>query len=185
MLASFTKNWWTFLLRGIAAIIFGALALVSPGSVLLALVYLFGAFAILDGVCVAIAGLTLSSYAKQGWLLLLQGVIGILIGIATFFNPTITWQVLLYFIAAWALVTGTLELITGIRMRKVIEDEWSMIFGGILSVLLGLVLAIFPGAGSISLVWSLGVIVIIDGVRNIIFSIRLKGMHQDFETLGV
>ena len=184
MLAALSKNWWTILLRGVVAIIFAALAFIFPTSVLKVLVYLFGAFAIVDGICAMAAGITLASDFKGWWAILLQGILGILIGIATFFMPNITWQVLLAFIAAWATVIGIMELVAGIRMRKVIENEGSMIFAGILSILLGVLLVVFPAAGSVSLVWTLGVFAFVYGINNIVFAIRLKGIQKDFEKLS-
>jgi len=186
MLASLTKNWWTYLLRGLIGIIFGVLLFVFPKPALMVLVYFFGAFAVTEGILVTAAGVNLSGYnVKDWWVVLLQGIAGIIIGIVTFFTPNITWTVLLAFIAAWAIVTGILEIVAGIRMRKVIKDEWELILGGILSIVLGVLLVVFPDAGSVGLVWALGVFAIVNGIRNIVFAFRLKEVHQHLETAGV
>ena len=185
MLSSLTRNWWTFLLQGLFAIIFGVMLFIWPQPALVALVYLFGAFAMVDGVCAVAAGIVLSSHMPHWWVALLQGLFGILIGFVTLLWPQITWLVLLSLIAAWAILTGALELALGIQVRKAIEGEWMMIVGGILSILLGVLLVVFPAAGSLGLVLTIGIFAVVDGIRNIVFSARLQGLHHRFELAGV
>ncbi len=180
MLSSLTRNWWTFLLQGLFALIFGVLVLVSPSSALIALVYLFGAFAMVDGICTVAAGITFRSSMPHWWVALLQGLLGILIGFSTLLWPQITWLVLLSFIAAWAILSGALEVALGIQVRKAIAGEWMMIAGGILSILLGALLVVFPVAGSFGLTLTIGIFAIVDGIRSIAFSARLQGLHHRF-----
>ncbi len=180
MLSSLTRNWWTFLLQGLFAIIFGALVLIWPASALIALVYLFGAFAMLDGICAVAAGITFHSYMPNWWVALVQGLFGILVGFTTLLWPQITWIVLLAFIAAWAMVSGVLEVVLGIEARKAINGEWMMIAGGILSILLGVLLLVFPAAGSMGLVVTIGIFAIVDGIRSVVFSARLQTLHHGF-----
>src|SRR5512140_213168 len=131
MLSSLTRNWWTFLLQGLFAIVFGVLVLIWPGSALMTLVYLFGAFAVVDGFCAVAAGIFLSSDTSKWWVAVLQGLVGILVGFATLLLPQVTWLALVYFIAFWAVASGTLEIALGIQVRKAITGEWMMIAGGV------------------------------------------------------
>ena len=183
MFTSLTKNWWKFLLRGLLAIVFGVLAIAWPKITLFALVFLFGAFAILDGILDLSAGIAFASYIRHWWVVLLEGVTGILAGIAVLLWPNISWVVLIGLVAAWALISGAFELVAGIRLRKVIDGEWMLILGGALSILLCALLIVFPQAGAIGLVWTLGAFAILDGIRNIVFSARLKGVHHDLKQL--
>src|SRR5919197_1255421 len=112
-------HWWVFALRGIAAIIFGILAFIWPGVTLAFLVLLWGAYALVDGVLGLLAGFRTGQ--DHRWALLIEGLVGIAAGIATFVWPGLTALVLVYIIAAWALITGILEIIAAIRLRKVIE----------------------------------------------------------------
>ncbi len=185
MLSSLTRNWWTFLLQGLFAIIFGVLVLVWPASALLALVYLFGAFAMVDGICTLAAGITFRSSMPRWWVALLHGLFGILIGFMTLFWPQITWIVLLAFIATWAILSGALEVALGVQVRKAISGEWMMIAGGILSILLGVLLVVFPVVGSLGLVLTIGIFAIVDGIRSIAFSAHLQSLHHQFELAQV
>src|SRR3970040_820848 len=90
MLEKFTHNWWMFAVRGVVAVIFGVLALIWPGQTLQALVLVFGAFALVDGIFAVIAGIAARGYFDRWWAVLLEGVVGIVIGLLTFFWPNIT-----------------------------------------------------------------------------------------------
>lgn len=182
MLEKFTHNWWMFAVRGVLAIIFGGVALIWPGQTLQALVLVFGAFALVDGIFAVIAGIAARGTFDRWWALLLEGMVGIVIGLATFFWPGITALVLVYFIAAWALITGILEIVAAIQLRRVITNEWMYILGGLISILFGILLFVFPGSGAVSLVWMIGIYAIFFGISEIIFAFRLLGLRRELET---
>ena len=181
MLEKISRNWWTFAVRGVAAIIFGVLALIWPGQMLQALVLVFGAYALVDGVFAMFAGIAARGYFDRWWAVLLEGVAGVVIGLLTFFWPNITALVLLYFIAAWALITGVFEIVAAIQLRREITGEWMLILGGLLSILFSVLLFVFPGAGALSLVWMIGIYAIVFGISEIIFAFRLNGLRRELE----
>jgi uncharacterized membrane protein HdeD (DUF308 family) len=182
MLEKFTHNWWMFVVRGMAAVIFGVLALIWPGQALQALVLVFGAYVLVDGIFAVIAGIAARGYFDRWWAVLLEGMVGIVIGLLTFFWPNITALVLVYFIATWALITGIFEIVAAIQLRRVITGEWMYILGGLLSIIVGIVLFVFPGAGAVSLVWMIGIYAIVFGISEIIFAFRLRGLWHDVKT---
>jgi len=179
MLTLMERHWWVFALRGLFAVIFGVLALVWPGATLLALVLLFGAYALVDGVFAVAFGIASYKDNERWWAVLLEGLAGIVIGVLTFFWPNTTTLVLLYFIAAWALITGIFEIVAAIQFRRVITNEWLMILSGIVSIIFGVLLVVFPGAGAVSLMWLIGAYAIIFGILLISFAFRLRGMGQE------
>jgi uncharacterized membrane protein HdeD (DUF308 family) len=181
MLEKISRNWWTFALRGVAAIIFGVVAFARPGQALQALVLLFGAYAFVDGIFAMFAGIAARGYFERWWAMLLEGVAGVVIGLLTFFWPGITALVLLYFIAAWALITGIFEIVAAIQLRRVITGEWMLILGGLLSILFGVSLFVFPAAGAVSMIWVIGMYAIVFGISEIIFAFRLHGLRREFE----
>src|SRR6185369_9681998 len=111
MLTILAENWWALAIRGIAAIIFGVLALLFPSITLTVLVILFASYAFVDGVFTIFAAFRNRSDRSHLWVLLLEGVLGIAVGILTLFWPGITTLALLSFIAAWAIFTGILEIV--------------------------------------------------------------------------
>lgn len=186
MLELLAKNWWTFTLRGIAAIVFGVLALLWPGITLLALIILFGAYAIVDGVLAIIAAIAPRQrqdlpHARPWWAYLLWGLLGIAAGIIAFLWPGITALALLYIIAFWAIVRGVMEIIAAIQLRRVITNEWLLILAGVLSIVIGIVLLGWPAAGALGLVWFIGFMSILLGAMLIGLSVRLKGVKNRLE----
>ena len=111
LLPVLAKNWWALALRRLAAIVFGVLAFVWPGITLWALVLLFGAYMLVDGVFAIVAAVRAAGREARWWLLLIEGVLGVLAGLVAFFWPGLTALALLYFVAAWAIVTGILEIV--------------------------------------------------------------------------
>ena len=157
MVAALVRNWWVIALRGLFAIIFGVGALLWPGLTLRVLITLFGSYALVNGIFTVIGGLAPQGENRRRWVVLLEGIAGIILGVLTFFYPGITALALLYLIAAWALVTGIFEIIAGILLPRIITGEWLTILSGIASVIFGLLLFFFPGAGALSLTWLIGV----------------------------
>ncbi len=181
MLEKITRNWWLFAVRGVIAIIFGIVALTRPEQTLQALVLVFGAFALVDGIFTVIAGVASYRFFERWWAMLLEGVAGVVIGVLTFIWPSITALVLVYFIAAWALITGIFEIVAAIQLRRVITGEWALILSGLLSILFGVLLFVFPAAGAVSMIWMIGVYAILFGITLIILAFRLRSLRREFE----
>jgi uncharacterized membrane protein HdeD (DUF308 family) len=169
-----TRNWGMIALRGVAALLFGLLTLFRPAVSLAALILLFGVYALADGVFTIAAAIT-NRRGQPHWVaLLVGGVLGVAAGILTFLYPGVTALVLLYFIAAWAIVRGVAEVVVAIRLRKVITGEWLLILAGVLSVVFGFVLVAFPGAGALAVVLWIGAYATVLGVLLLALAFRLR-----------
>ncbi len=174
-LDALARNWWIIMLRGVAAVVFGLLAFVWPVITLFVLILMYGTFALFDGV-LSIAAAVRGGGAR--WWLLLVGLLGIVVGAVTLAWPGVTGFVLLLFIAGWSIASGILQIVGGVRLRKEIANEWFLIASGVLSVLFGLLLAAFPGAGALGLVLAIGAFAVVYGVLLIGFSLRLRRHAQ-------
>jgi len=186
LLHEMTRRWWLLLLRGIAAIAFGVLAFMWPALTLLTLVFLYGTFAIIDGV-LALAGAfgRRSGGAVPGWWLVLTGILDIGAGLIALLWPGITALVLIMFIGAWAVVRGIFEIAAAIQLRKEIEGEWLLITLGVLSVIFGIAVLAYPGAGAVGLVWAIASYAIVIGIIMVAFSLRLRSHHSRMSDTGV
>lgn len=171
------RMWWAFLLRGVLAIAAGVFVLLVPGIGLAALILLFAAWMIADGVAELI-GAWRTRGQKNWWVGILEGIAGMAVGIVAVVVPGLTAVVLLYLVAAWAIVTGVLEIYAAIKLREEITGELWMGLAGLLSVLFGLYLIIFPGAGILSLLWLVGIFAIAFGAAMLLLGWRLRGIHQ-------
>jgi uncharacterized membrane protein HdeD (DUF308 family) len=168
-------HWWALALRGVIAILFGLAALLRPGMALVALILLFGAYALVDGIFAVVGVFGGTRSGTPRWLLLLEGVISILAGIIALIFPGLTAVALLYLVAAWAIVTGLVQIATAIRLRQEITGEWALILGGVLSVIFGLLLAVLPGVGILSLIWLIGAYAVVFGILLLITAFRVRG----------
>jgi len=180
-LTQLSRNWWHFAVRGVLAILFGVLTLVWPKSAITALVLLFGAFVLVDGIVAVVSGIQLRQYFKYWWALLLEGLAGIAIGIMTFISPNTAALVLLYFIAAWAILTGIFEIVAALEFRNLIPGEWATFIAGLLSVVLGIMLFVYPSAGAVGLIWAIALYAIAFGIMEIVFAFRLRGLGRELE----
>jgi uncharacterized membrane protein HdeD (DUF308 family) len=179
LLETLAENWWAVVLRGVAGILFGVITVLAPGISLAALVMLFGAYAFVDGV-LAIASAIRRRGTRARWgLLLFEGVAGVAVGVATLLWPGVTALALLYLIAAWALLTGVLEIAAAIALRKEIEGEWMLVLSGILSVGLGVMLAAFPGPGALAVVVWIGAYAFVFGALLVALGFRLRSLGRD------
>ena len=172
-------NWWLLLLRGIAAIAaiaFGVLAIFWPAITLISLTLPWGAYTLVDGVFALWAAISGRGAGAMGarWWLAISGVVSILAGLAAFFWPGMTTFILLLFIGIWAVIIGVLTIWGAIQARKEIEGEWVLGLFGLLTIAFGLLLLFQPGAGALSLIWTIAGYSIVAGVLLIMLAFRVR-----------
>jgi uncharacterized membrane protein HdeD (DUF308 family) len=174
VLDGWNSNWWALGLRAVAAILLGIIALAMPGPTLAAIVIVFGIYAIIDGVLAIIAAVR-GIRRKERWgAMLLEGIVGIVAGGIAIFSPAIGALALTYLVAAWALVTGALEIAAAIQLRKIMTGEWLLLIAGLLSIVLAVLVAAFPGVGAMALVWWLGAYALAYGVISLVLALRVR-----------
>ena len=171
-----SMNWTALALRGVVAILFGVVAFLLPGLTLGALIILFAAYAIVDGVSALVTGIRHPTSNRPDWLLIAGGVAGIVVGIIAVFLPGITALFLVSLIGAWAIVTGVAEVAVAWQLRKEIEGELLLALNGIISILFGIYLWLFPGTGAIALVWLIAAFAIASGVILLLLAFRMRSL---------
>jgi uncharacterized membrane protein HdeD (DUF308 family) len=169
------RNWWALALRGVLAIVFGALAFAMPVVVLGAVVIFFGAYCLVDGVFSVVAGLRAAQRHERWWPLALEGLVSIVAGILVFLIPAAGVFALVMLVSAWSIVTGVFRIAAAVRLRKQIEGEWLLILNGVLSVAFGIVLMMRPAVGVITLAWLLGIYAVLFGVLLVALAFRVRG----------
>jgi uncharacterized membrane protein HdeD (DUF308 family) len=172
-ITALAHNWWLFALRGLLAVIFGVLTLVQPAAAFTAIVLVFGVWAFIDG----INALALAITGWRSWQLALAGLVGIALGLLTFFRPGFTAIGLYAAVAAWAVARGILEIAVGIELRKRVKGELWLVFAGIASLLFGVLMIALPMAGLLALAWLIGIYALMFGVLMFALSVRLSGLR--------
>ena len=166
--------WGALAIRGILAVIFGLVALLWPEVTLLTLVQLF---ALVGGIFALVFVFAFGQADRSvRWLVRLEGVLGIVLGAATFFWPEAAALTLLYIIAAWAIITGVLQIVAAVGLRRAISGEWALILGGVASVIFGVLLAVWPREGLLALVWIFGIYALVFGITQLVLAYRVRKM---------
>jgi len=185
LLEDMSDHWWVILLRGIIGIIFAVLAFRWPGATLLALVFVWGAYAITDGAFALYLAYLAGRQELRWWPYLLEGLVGIGAGIVAFVWPGITELALLFLIAAWAIVTGVAEIIAAVDLRKVIDNEWLLGLAGVFSIIFGVLVALQPSAGGVAIVWTIGLYALVFGITLIALAFRVRSLGKQLEAGAV
>jgi uncharacterized membrane protein HdeD (DUF308 family) len=168
-----SRFWWATLLRGAAWILFGVALYARPAMSLLALTFLFGLFALVDGITNTLSALAGKDH-ESWWMVLIAGVLGMAVGLLTFSFPGITAITLLLFIAIWAIVTGLIEIVQAVQLRREIEGEAWLGLAGLLSVAFGVFLLVRPAAGALAVLWLIASYAIVFGTILVILAFETR-----------
>lgn len=173
MAAVLIGNWWALALRGIAAIVFALLAFSWPGITALALVVLFGAYALADGLFALLAASRQARVHGRSGALLLEAILDLIIAVICFIWPGAALIGLVYLIAIWAIVTGVALIVAGMALVR-LSGELLVLAGGLLSILLGIILFVHPAIGAIALSWWLGLYALLFGIALLSAAFRIR-----------
>lgn len=178
MLKSLAANWWVVLVRGIFAVLMGILAIMLPGITLMSLLFVYGVFAISDGITAIWIGLKARHDRRIWWEMVAGGGLAILAGLIAALWPGLTAMVFVVLIGIFAIIRGIVEIVAAIQLRKVIDDEWMLIVSGVISLLFGLILVAKPGEGAIAMVLLIGAFMIAIGAMMIGLAMRLRHLSK-------
>ena len=169
------KNWWSLVIRGLAAILLGLATVLWPAISLAALVQIFFTYTLFDGL-IGIAGAVRGAEAQERWwrALLIEGLAGVATAIITMAWTAITALTLVYVIATWAFVTGIFEIAAAFQLRQYIAGEWLLILSGVASFILGMLMIALPLAGPPPIAAWIGVYGFLSGALLIGLGFRLR-----------
>ena len=179
--AALARNWWLIALRGVLGVIFGVIALLMPITTILALVLLFSAYMIVDGVFAIYAAIRAAQQGESWSILVLQGIASIAAGAIAFFWPGITVLAFVLLIAAWSIVSGCLMLAAAFRTDS---GRWWLVLGGAAALLFGILMILAPLSGAVVLTWWLGAFALVFGVALIILAFQLRSRYIERSTVA-
>ncbi|MFM0049609.1 HdeD family acid-resistance protein [Caballeronia grimmiae] len=168
------RAWWMLALRGAAGILFGLLALFWPGLTLLLLVAMFAAYALIGGIAAVSAAIRNRSIRTDWWIPLLLGLCMIASGVIALAAPGVTALVLITLMGANAIVTGVFDLIAWVRLKRRGRTQWLLLCIGSLSILFGIFVLVYPGAGALALVWMIGTYAIVTGTLLLVLGLGAR-----------
>jgi uncharacterized membrane protein HdeD (DUF308 family) len=171
------QNWWAFAIRGVLGIIFGLIAIFQPGVTMLSLVLVFSAYAFLDGVFAIIASVRAARQHQKWGFLVLEGIVNIIAAIVAFLWPGITVLSFVFLVGTWAILSGGLMLSAALRLN-IDHGRWWLAFGGLASVIYGVLLIGAPFIGALVLTWWLGAYSMAFGFALIAAAIKLRVQRE-------
>jgi uncharacterized membrane protein HdeD (DUF308 family) len=175
----FAVSPWSLVIRGIVAVIFGLFLTMWPGMTVATIVLLFALFAIIDGTVIIIMAIVRGKKDHRWVSYVPFGIVGIIIGLIILLIPEISLLILIYFIAAWALITGFAEFFLGLAAGGVSKVmRWICALSGILSVILGFLMFVYPVSTSVILIWVFGFYLLVFGVYAIISGFWLHSLNK-------
>lgn len=167
------QNWWVVALRGVLALIFGAIAILLPGVTIAALVLLFAAYMLIDGIFATVAGMRAAQRHERWGLLVFEGILNFIAGGIAVVWPLITVVAFIYLLAAWAIVTGALAFAAAFRLQLE-HGRWLLAFSGLASLIWGFLLLVWPLVGAVVLAWWMGAYALVFGVTLLFLAFRLR-----------
>ncbi|OYD82428.1 HdeD family acid-resistance protein [Azospirillum brasilense] len=178
MSALLAQNWWAVALRGVCAILFGLIALLLPGVTITTLVLLFAGYMLVDGIFAIVAGVRAATRRERWWPLILEGVVDIAASVIAIVAPIATVLAFVWLSAAWAVISGAMMIAAAIRLRTT-HGKWWLGFGGVVSVLWGILLFVAPIPGAVVMTWWLGAYALVFGVALLVLAFRLRGHRNE------
>lgn len=176
--------WWLPVLRGVLMIVLGLLLLVEPLGTLVALVWVFGVFAVVDGAVVLLQALLARGRPGFGWLIA-EGLVSIGFGALIMLWPDVTALVLFYLLALWVLVLGVTAVIVAVTQYRARDLAWSgtLVFG-LIAFLFGLLLAIKP-QGTVDVILTVyGLFAFVAGVVMLVSGFATRSLSRQLAADG-
>jgi uncharacterized membrane protein HdeD (DUF308 family) len=177
------QNWWVLALRGVLALFFGVVALLLPGVPITALVLLFAAYMLVDGIFAVIAGARAARRQEHWGLLIFEGIVDLIAGGIALVWPLITVVAFIYLLAAWAIVSGGLVFAAAFRLQLE-HGRWLLAFSGLASLVWGFLLLMWPLVGAVVLAWWMGAYALVFGVALLFLAFRLRRQRDGESPAG-
>ena len=181
MIELFARNWWVYVIRGCLALIFGLYAWFMPGAAMRTLLAVFGIFILIEAAIAIVGSIAGRRYSEVWWIVLLEGIFGLFLGVLTLARPGLVAAMIVMLIAFWAIWGGLFRIVAAVRLRREMDNEWLLIFGGVVSILFGLLLFRHIGVGILAISWVIGFFACMLGVFLITFGVKVRKFQKAAE----
>ena len=171
-------KWSSVALRGVAALVFGVLALTWSAITLHTLVIIFGIFALFDGILEGYNAMTAKREEQNWFWSAVRSCIGIVIGIISLAVPSVTGTVFLALIGIWAVLSGIGEMIISVKLPLSKAGQYLLVFGGLISLIFGIVMLSLVNSQALDLTWLIGTYAIVFGVVMISLSLQVRTLQK-------
>jgi uncharacterized membrane protein HdeD (DUF308 family) len=174
MPSEIARAWSVLLIQGVCNVLVALVTFVQPGLTLLALVILWGAYAIIDGAMAFSAGIAARRTGDHSWSLVIAGVVGLVAGITAWLWPGVTLAALLSIVAVWAILRGVFVLAAALMLRHALARGWLLALSGAVSVAFGVLLLVQPAVSLVAAVYLIGSVSLVFGTAAIALALHLR-----------
>jgi uncharacterized membrane protein HdeD (DUF308 family) len=171
------RKWTSYLLRGIVALAFGIVLWAWPGVTVGWIIVLFGIWAIVSGIIVALVAL-LTREPGWGWRLF-GGLCYLVLGIIVVSNPHWTALTVLYLIAIYAIINGVVEIVSGLKWGYGTGTKVLFVILGLISFIFGIWAFADPKGGATAILWLIALYATLSGIFTIILSFFVRSMQKN------
>jgi uncharacterized membrane protein HdeD (DUF308 family) len=182
-LKSLTDVWWLIVMRGVVSIGLGLVALAVPTKTVALLVLFVGLLLMVDGVINVISSLLSIKKTDKWWVVLIQGIIGLFLGVVVFNYPQVTVGVILFLVALWAIITGIMLVVTAISTRKESYGGWLLTAGALIAIGFGIVLLANPYQTVVVVTMLVGLFAVISGIITVALGLEVHSVRKDTSKL--
>ena len=179
MLSLITGNWWAPAASGVLAIVVGVAAFAWPVRTFEALVLLFGVYVFVRGSIWLAYGLLAAGARERWWPFVVNGIVGLSLGVLTFAETQAMALALVSLAGAWAILTGVLEVVAAVRFRQFIENEWLLGIGGVVSIVFGIAVLAQPTIGIVTFGLVFGAYAVLVGIAQLWLGLRLRSLGAE------
>jgi len=173
------KNWWLITIKGVFSIIFGILALMLPKTAVLTILTYFGLVILISGLFIVIGAFSYRKDTPNWSWWLVEGGFDMLVGGLIVIHPLVTAEIFVFVLAIWVVVIGIIQIISAVNLKGIMQNWWILLFSGVLSLFLGLLILTHPLRGTLTLVSSMGLFIIIFGILLLVISGKLKNLNAE------
>jgi uncharacterized membrane protein HdeD (DUF308 family) len=173
--------WKAMAFRGLLAVAFSVVIVVWPNIGLAALIALFGAFALVSGIATIAGAFSVSLPGNRRAGLVIEGLLGVAVGIVVFVWPSLSALGLLYAIGIWAVAAGIAEIVLSFDLPISGKRSLLLALSGLLSIAFGVIMFAEPGAGAIAVLALIAAFALVTGVMQIAYAFELRRVAGELE----
>lgn len=176
--ALLASNWWAAALRGVCAILIGSFAIIAPAVTLIALVMIFAAYSLVDGVfAIVLAIRGARRHERWGWLAL-NGVISIAAAAIALFYPALTAIAFGILFAVWALISGVTSIVAALQLSSD-HGRWWLLLTGLIALFFGVWAVWDVNLGMLALSYLIGFQALFAGFALLALAYRLRARNAE------
>lgn len=168
------EMWWLMLLTGIVSVVFGFMALFWPKLTAATFVYIYAIFVVVTGAVGLFESIASIKKDPLWWLALLFSLVNLGIGVFLLRNPAVTAVLLVLLVSLFVFMQAIVDLVVASYLKKD-DDRWLWVVSGIIGLIAGVVILVYPLASTVAFVWVIGLYALVHGVTSVAYALQIRG----------